>query len=136
MRPLNFRYTGPFTFHLILRARLVDFMAVAWEGSWQVTPGHSAFNPTINISSPMEGSHGYWCRGSSCHGPWLLGPAHLIDTSFNPVPNAQVCVYLTVHLPAASRLYFTLSPPHRSKQTMMGWMDDRTNGWMNDETNG
>ncbi len=114
----------------------MDFMAVAWEGSWQVTPGHSAFNPTRNISSPMEGSHGYWCRGSSCHGPWLLGPAHLIDTSFNPVPNAQVCVYLTVHLPAASRLYFTLSPPHRSKQTMMGWMDDRTNGRMNDETNG
>jgi hypothetical protein len=30
----------------------------------------------------------------------------------------------------------TLFPPHRSKQTMMGRMDDRTDGWMDDETDG
>jgi len=40
------------------------------------TARHSAFNSTknnqINKSSPMEGCHGYWCRHSSCHGPWLL----------------------------------------------------------------
>jgi hypothetical protein len=84
MRPLNFNFTGPFTFHLILRSRLVDFMAVAWQGSWQVTPQvtlhliQQEINKQINKSSPMEGCHGYWCRDSSCHGPCLLWPAHLI----------------------------------------------------------
>jgi hypothetical protein len=36
----------------------------------------------------------------------------------------------------ASRLYSTLSPPRWNKQTMTGWMDDRTNGWMDDEIDG
>jgi len=52
------------------------------------------------------------------------------------MPNAQVRVYLTIHLPATLHLYFILSLPHRSKQTMTGWMDDRTNGWMDDGIDG
>jgi hypothetical protein len=37
---------------------------------------------------------------------------------------------------ATPRLYSTLSSPCRSKQTMTGRMDDRTDGWMNDWTDG
>jgi hypothetical protein len=83
-------------------------------------------------------------------GSWVMdilkmwGPTQLqscpksltLRTSLNPVLNAQVCVYLTVHLPVTSRLYSTLSLPHWSKQTMMGRMDDQMDGWMNDETGG
>jgi len=66
------------------------------------------------------------------------------DRWMHPVPNAQVwtlclmhkCVYLTVHLPATPHLYFILFPPRRSKQTMMGRMDDRTNGRMDDGIDG
>ncbi len=41
---------------------------------------------------------------------------------------------LPIAFSSASRLYSTIFPPCRSKQTMMGWMDDQTNGWMDDGT--
>jgi len=52
------------------------------------------------------------------------------------MPNAQVCVYLTVHLLVARHLYFILFSPRRNKQTMTGRMDDRMNGRMDDGIDG
>ncbi len=40
----------------------------------------------------------------------------------------HVC-HLFLLLSLSRRIYSTLSLPHRSKQTMMGWMDDETNEW-------
>jgi len=50
---------------------------------------------------------------------------------------ALACVpSLPIVLSVTPRLYSTLSPPCRSKQTMTGRMDDRTDGQMDDGTNG
>jgi len=44
---------------------------------------------------------------------------------------ALACVpFLLIAFSAVLRLYSTFSPPHRSKQTIMGQMDDRMDGWM------
>jgi hypothetical protein len=46
---------------------------------------------------------------------------------------ALACVpSLPIAFPAASHLYSTLSLPRRSKQTMMGQMDDRMDGRMDE----
>jgi hypothetical protein len=50
---------------------------------------------------------------------------------------ALACVpFLPIAFSAVPHLYSTLSLPCRSKQTMTGRMDDRTDGRMDDETDG
>jgi len=46
------------------------------------------------------------------------------------VPSVPIAFFV------APRLYSTLFPPRRSKQTMTGWMDDQTDGWMDDRIDG
>jgi len=50
---------------------------------------------------------------------------------------ALACVpFLPIVFSVTPHLYSTLSPPHWSKQTMMGQMDDRMDGQMDDGTDG
>jgi hypothetical protein len=62
------------------------------------------------------------------------------EASFHPSSHqckALACVpSLPIAFSIVSRLYFTLSSPCQSKQTMMGRMDDWTDGRMSDGTNG
>jgi len=102
-----------------------------------LTPNLPLSNCVIKLHTKLQSQTGLYTTVSSLLGQLDRFEDGISDkvfvsrnTSLNPLANAQVCAYLTAHLPAVPCLYCTLFSPCRSKQIMTGWMDDQMNGWM------
>jgi hypothetical protein len=70
--------------------------------------GNNSVEDHPQLSHNRHPSSG-WCPA----GCWFTVAHHwvtesLLDTSLNPVPNAQVCVYLTVHYICAKKVYYAV----------------------------
>jgi hypothetical protein len=51
----------------------------------------------------------------------IITSCNLITTSLNLVPNAQVCVYLTIHYICAKKVYYTMTTKCRKRHAAAYW---------------